>query len=144
MDAAWAKVLTDWAQFGLAGLIGALTALWGTLGKRDRAMAARVDAVRRDLDSSMAEVRSGIERLETLYLTRPDPKTCAEQMARIARMESALVVAPSHSDIAHAHQRMDGQGEALAEIRGGIKRIERTVDMLSQYMLEHGPRAEDR
>ncbi len=142
-DPGWAKVITDWAQFIVAGLIGAVTALWGTLGKRDRAMAARVDAVRRDLDSNMVEVRAGIERLETLYQTQPNPKTCGEQMARLARLESALAMGPSHRDIAHAHKRMDGHGEALAEIKGGIKRIEHTVDMLSQFLLEHGPRAQE-
>jgi len=142
-DPGWAKVLSDWAQFIVAALIGAVTALWGTLGKRDRALTDRVDAVRRDLDSNMAEVRAGIQRLETLHQTQPNPKTCGEQMARIARLESTVVAGPSHRDIAHAHKRMDGHGEALAEIKGGVKRIEHTVDMLSQYLLEHGPRAQE-
>ncbi len=141
MDAAWAKVLTDWAQFLVAGAVGGLLALAGYFARRDKAYGDRISALRGDIDRGMAECRDCLERLEALRAQGPDQRQCAVQTARIVALEQRVALGPSQADIARAHQRMDGHLEALAEIRGGIKRIEHTVDMLSQFMLEHGPRA---
>lgn len=144
MDAAWAKVFTDWAQFILAGAVGGLLALAGYFARRDKVYGDRISALRGDLDRGMTEFRDCLERLETLRSEGPDQRQCGVQVARIAALEQRVSMGPTQADIARAHARMDGHLEALAEIRGGVKRIEHTVDMLSQFMLEHGPRAEDR
>jgi hypothetical protein len=144
MDAAWAKVLTDWAQFLLAGAVGGVLAMAGYFVRRDKVYGGRISALRSDFDQGMAEFRECLERLEALRAMAPDQRQCVEQVSRIVALEHRVALGPTQADIARAHARMDGHLESLAEIRGGVKRIEHTVDMLSQFMLEHGPRAEDR
>jgi len=141
MDPSWAKVLTDWALFLIAGAVGGFFALAGYFARRDKTYHDKISTLRSDLDRGLAEFRECLDRLETVQEQGPDLRECGVQASRIAALEQRVALGPSQADIARAHARMDGHLEALAEIRGGIKRIEHTVDMLSQFMLEHGPRA---
>lgn len=140
MDAAWAKVLTDWLQYAFTGAAGAVLALWATLGRRDTALSRALNDLRDRTENSL--VRHG-ERLGTLEATAThiQPDRCTGHMSRVVALEQRVEMLPNHGDMGRIHQRIDTLADSLGTIQGSLSRIERTTDMLHQHMLEHGPRA---
>jgi uncharacterized Ntn-hydrolase superfamily protein len=118
-------------------VITAAVGVWVYLLGRDQvrrqslqAMENRIEGRLDQIDQRLAADRAGREHT-------PTQRDCAVQIARIATLEAQQRQAPSHEDIKRVHVRIDAATEAIAEMRGSVRRIEHTTDMISQYLMDH-------
>jgi hypothetical protein len=123
----------DALQWAITGAVGVWVYLVGRQTVRSQSlhdMEARIERRLDDIDSALATAtaeRAGM----------PAQRDCAVHTARIATLEALQSQAPKHTDIAHAHTRIDALSESISEVKGSLKRIERTTDMISQYLMDH-------
>lgn len=59
-------------------------------------------------------------------------------MIRMTAQEERSKHAPTHSDFIRVHERLDKLSEEISELCGASKAMHRQLDMLNQYLLEHG------
>lgn len=127
-DSGWAKVVTDWAQFAIAGGIGGVASVWAVLSNREARRA-------REQEGIASRVALHAERLTKLEHNSKDHLThdhIDPLHHRLTRLEAARETAPSHDDLARLHQRIDGVTSGLSEVRGELKGIAgllRTIDI---------------
>ena len=153
LDPASARLLWDIGQTTVLLAIG----LHQYLISRDRVRREALEALRKEIDQRLTTIaahaddtaREQGEQLIRLDATQRPPGACeaharaeAAMTARLSVVEEAARHAPTRADISavegKAHQRMDVISEALAELKGGVRRIEGTLDMLSQHLLRSG------
>ena len=148
MDAAWAKIATDWLQYLITGAVGGGIALWATLGRRDRQLGETVRGVQAQVQHVTERLSQAEGRAEAV------PDRCHAHLVRLAGFEEALKRAPHHADLAkigdesraglvRVHERVDRMEKALGRIEGTLSGVERTVSKIDLYLTEHGPRAGD-
>ncbi len=149
LDASWAKVLTDWAQYFATGALGGALTLWATLRRREQRLSASLQAVQSDLARHAERLTIAEFKADTL------PAHCQAHQARLSGMEDAINRGPHHRDLAklredsqaglvRVHERVDKMEKALGRIEGTLSGVERTVSKIDLYLTEHGPRAGDR
>ena len=131
LDPNWAKIAVDIAQFVATAGVG----LYVYIADRDRARASALQDLETEIDRRMDGVGERLARIETAS-ERIDWQSCGRHDSRLASLEEHMRHAPSVADIKEAHQRMDVMSDGLAEMRGGLKRIERTLEIISEHMLE--------
>lgn len=117
---------------------------------RDRVRAKALDDLRTELSRRISHVETAVDervdgqgerlaRLETRIERVPDGSACVEHTQRLSVVEEALRHAPRAEQLREiesvAHKRMDAIAEALSELRGGIRRVEGTLDMIHQHLL---------
>lgn len=136
-DPGWAKVLTDWAQFVIAGGVGGVASVWAVLSNREARRS-------REQEIIGARVAGQAERLVHLEHTTKDHLTREHVEPlhhRVTRLEAARESAPSHEDLNRLHQRIDGVTSGLSEVRGELKGIAgllRTIDLYLRERPNHG------
>ena len=127
MDAAWAKVITDWAQFAAAGATGGALALWAYLARRDTNRGGQISALRADMDTGLTGISTRLTRIETRAEAGPTAAICSVQAQRMAALEQAVAAGVNMEDLKRIHARMDHQGEVVARVDGALSRIEPTL-----------------
>lgn len=142
MDPAWAKVWTDWAQWGLGSMGAAALLVWGLFNGRTRAMESDLKRMNEQLDHRQQHMGERIGTVEQT-IARCDSTGCSTVTPRMARLEEAVKAMPSHDDLARAHARIDVVANGVSRIEGHITGIASTVARIEGHLLEHGPRAGD-
>lgn len=143
LDPAWAKVWTDWAQWGL-GLMGAAAVLvWGVFNGRTRAMERDLQRMNENLDHRQQHMGERIGTVEQ-SIARCDSSGCYTANQRLVRLEEGLKAMPTHDDLGRAHTRIDVVANGVSRIEGHITGIASTVSRIEGHLLEHGPRAGDK
>lgn len=135
IEADWVRIGVDVGQFVATGAVG----IYVWLSDRAKARASVLREMERDIDGRLDGIGQRLARIETQTQAN-DPGRCAQQVSRIATLEEQARHAPNKGDLERAHARMDVIAEGLAELRGGIVRIEHQLNMLSEHLLNH-PRA---
>ncbi len=132
----WAAVAIDAAQFAITVLVG----IYVWFAGRDAARASAMKSLENDIDQRLVAISDRLGRIETG--DRPGHSSgCMLHTSRMAALEEKFGHIVSNSDLTHAHKRIDAVGQDLAEVRGGLKRIERTLDLLSEHLLNHPGRS---
>ena len=57
---------------------------------------------------------------------------------RVIRVEKDIEHLPTHEDMAKLHTRINETGESLKHIDGKLTQIDRTTQMINQYMIDRG------
>lgn len=123
----------DALQWAITGVVGVWVYLVGRDQVRRQSLADmenRIEARLDQIDGRMAEDASRREFI-------PTHRDCAIQVARITALEARADSGPSHDDLKRVHIRVDAITEAVAEMRGALARIERTIDRIDQYLMDH-------
>jgi outer membrane murein-binding lipoprotein Lpp len=143
----------EWAKLGWAVLQTVVTAgigwhLW--MVDRQRLRRDALDRLRDDLiaqisthrDTHEARLDKHHDRLaavEAQHAQRPSGAECAQRMTQIARLEQQITALPTTAMMregdSRAHQRIDQLSTGLSELRGAIGRMERTLDQISEHLL---------
>lgn len=55
---------------------------------------------------------------------------------RLTRVEESISHGPTHDDVAHVHRRLDDVGQKLADLAGEFRAVRRTLELISQHMLD--------
>jgi len=148
--------LIDWLRLAWAVLVtlvtGALSWHYWILG-RERLGRGQFDDMRRELHNGLDRLgveigerfdrhESRIGLLETDAATRPPVNECRERHALLGRLQEQLAHVPSGKDIdigdQRAPARLDALAAAVSALGGSMRRIETTLDMISQHLLRHG------
>lgn len=133
MDPDTLRVVSDWARYLLTGLVSGGVAVWASLGRRDRGLSERIDA----LSAHVAAIAEG-----QVPMAR-----CAAQNGRIdvldARLAATVTSDKLDTSITRAHQRMDLFESRIGRMEGLLKGIDRSLGRIEAHLLEHGPRAGD-
>ena len=144
----------EWIKLGWAALqtivVGAIALhLW--IVDRQRIRRDALDRLRDDLVEQIVSHRNSHEArldqhhdrlaaVEAYQSAHPPAAECHARLAQIARIEQRLEGVPTAEHVrdgdSRAHARIDTLATGLAELKGGIARIERSLDMLSQHMLD--------
>lgn len=74
-----------------------------------------------------------IAKLEDDMDTRLDTHT-----DRLTALEVRAGAAPTHDDLKRLHQRLDNMNGELKELRGEFQSAGRTLNMIHDYLLNHG------
>ena len=89
----------------------------------------RLDARLDELDSQLASIDSRATHSPTL-------ESCALHRGRLETVERLLAEMPGHEAMARVHSRIDEVSALASEVRGRLSGIERTLDTISQHLLE--------
>ena len=115
----WWALLWSIASFCASAAVG----IYVYMTSRDRVRISRIEGIEADLR----------ERLSCAASEHGPMRTA------IAILEEAQRHAPTRSELrtveTQAHQRMDTIAEALNELRGSAKRVEMTLDLISQHLM---------
>lgn len=131
LDADWTRVWVDVLQFLATGGVGVY--VW--LADRDRARTSALRAMEDETDKRLDLIVERLTRMEEQG-SRINPAECGARVQRIASLEEAMRHSPNKGDLERTHARIDGLAEGLAELRGGIRRIESQLGMISQHLLD--------
>lgn len=131
MDAGWAKVATDWAQFLLTGAAGGISAVWVLLGRRHRAIAQEL----RDQASAHADLKAQLAQMELAHSNSP---LCRDHIQRTIAIETAIRLGVTKDDITRAHVRMDGFEGRVSKIDGLLVGISNNVNDILSHLLKQG------
>lgn len=128
----WVSIAIDAAQFATTVLVG----IYVWFSGRDSARASAMKNLETDIDQRLTAIGERIGRIE--IADRPGHSTsCLAHTGRMAALEEKVSRSTANSDAIHAHQRIDTVSQELAELRGSLKRIERTLDQISDHLLNH-------
>lgn len=119
LDPAWAKVLTDWVQFVIAGGIGGVASVWAVLSNREARRAREQESI----GGRVAVHADRLTRLEHVAKDHLTHEHVDPLHHRLSRLEAARETAPSHDDLHRLHSRIDGVTSGLSEVRGELKGI---------------------
>lgn len=126
------RLAWDVAQFALTGTIGVY--VW--FSQRSQARREALETMERSVDQRLDGIGDRLGRMEVKLAHAPEPATCAAAHSRMTALETRVSVGVSADDIKRVHMRVDGVSEAVADLRGTLRRIERTMDMINQFLVE--------
>ena len=126
------RLISDIGQIVLTGAIGVY--VWWS--QRSQARTDALDAMERSMDVRLDGIGDRLGRMETKLAHAPEPATCAAAHVRMAALEARVATGVGPDDIKRVHMRVDTVSEAVADVRGTLRRIERTMDMINQYLVE--------
>jgi hypothetical protein len=112
-DASWWKLWLDIAQLVLLALLGG----YNWLTSRHRVTTSRIDELEESVD----------ERIDL-------------QGTRIIRIEETLKHQPGDDALGVLHDKVNGVSHSVGEIRGEIRAIHRTVNMINEHLISRGAR----
>jgi hypothetical protein len=135
LDAGWAKVLTDWLQFAIAGGIGGVASVWAVLSNRE----ARRANEQESMGGRLAVHADRLTRLEHVAKDHLTHEHVEPLHHRLSRLEAARETAPSHEDLNRLHGRIDSVTSGLSEVRGELKGIAGLLRTIDLY-LRHTPK----
>ncbi len=128
------RLYWDMAQFTATAAVG----IYVYFSQRSQARREALVAMERRVDESLDALGSRLGRIELRLATAPEQSTCAAAHVRMAALETRVAGGVTVEDIKRAHMRIDTVSEAVADLRGTLRRIERTMDMINQYLVERG------
>lgn len=108
------KALGFWLQFIQVAATG-LVFLYVWITNRQKANTQAIEKLRDDIGSE-------INKLDD----------------RLIRVEKDVEHLPTHEDMAKLHARINETGEAIKHISGQLNQIDRTTQMINQYLLDKG------
>jgi hypothetical protein len=127
-----------WITLGQSAVTAAIAAaLW--LVRRDAARRGAIERIEATMNARHQALQDTVTLHGNALKACPTPSLCAAQSQRIAIMEERLGHLPSGEDLARIHGRIDHLSEGLAELRGGIGRIQQSVDLITATLLDHPP-----
>jgi uncharacterized coiled-coil protein SlyX len=136
MDAPTLAAWLPWVTVGQSLVTAAIAvALWYV--RRDAARRAAIERIERTLDQRFQELRTALTLQERSIAGLPPLSAWAAHAQRIAILEERLGHLPSTEDLQRIHSRIDHVSEGMAELRGGIGRLQQSVDLLTARLLDH-------
>lgn len=108
------KALSFWLQVGQA-LITALVFVYVWITNRQKANTAAIETMRDEIGSELNDLDD-----------------------RLIRVEKDVEHQPTHEDIAKLHTRINESSERLKHIDGKLEQIDRTTQMINQYLIDKG------
>lgn len=108
------KALGFWLQ-ALQALITGMVFVYVWLTNRQKANTAAIDEMRKVFNQEL----NGLDD-------------------RLIRVEKDIEHLPTHDDMAKLHTRINETSEALKHIDGKLEQIDRTTQMINQYLIDKG------
>lgn len=109
------------------------TKLEDRLGKAEHSISQGLDRVEANLDAKVGAVEKLLGTTEKSFRQLMD-----DHARRVTVAEEALRFAPKSEDIQRLHDVISNLAQNLARFEGGQKSLERTVERINQYLMEHG------
>jgi hypothetical protein len=155
LDAGWAKVLTDWLQWGLGTMGAAGLLVWGVFHRRSQTVVDELRGLRSHTDARQKDLGVRVGMVEQTMARCDASGGCSSLVPRLVRIEEAMDRAPNHVDLnavrekadaglLRVHERVDRMELSLGRIEGQLGGVAENVTLLKTHILEHGPRAGDR
>ena len=108
------KALGFWFQV-LQAIITAVVFIYFWLTNRQKANTAAIEQMRKDFNSELNAIDD-----------------------RLIRVEKDIEHLPTHDDMAALHSRINETSESLKHIDGKLNQIDRTTQMINQYLIDKG------
>lgn len=126
------RLYWDIAQFALTGAIG----VYVYFSRNGQARRDALEAMENSIEKRLDTVTDRLGMMESKLAYTPDPATCGAAHARLVTLETQVTAGVNAEDLKRVHMRVDAVAEAVADVRGTLRRIERTMDMINQFLVE--------
>lgn len=108
------NALGFWLQF-IQAAATVLVFLYVWITNRQKVNSAAIEKIREDFHNEVDEIDD-----------------------RLIRVEQDVKHLPTHDDMAKLHARINETGEAIKHIAGQVNQIDRTTQMINQYLIDKG------
>lgn len=126
------RIAVDVAQFVATSAV----AVYVYFASHAQARREALERLENRLDQRLDELDSQLTSIDSRVGNSPTLELCAVHRGRVDTVERLLAELPGHDAMNRVHARIDEVSALASEVRGRLTGIERTLDTISQHLLE--------